>query len=712
MMDSHQTNELQLVLKALRYLRTHWWLFGLVMASVFVYKLMAYYRTPNVYQSNASILIDTAKREMYQSVMMTRSQATAANARKQNTVHLLTSNEGMERFRAMFVDYYNSEGRPLHLRSYFPNGISPPAEVFRDWVSLNWDKNSDIYYLECNASNPDSAHDVCLVYMNSVQAYYPDIGQRDAMMKREFLSRQIASLTRQLTEKEVDFTEFQRKNEEFMSFNMLNIEGNGLGQLRSRILELKQNIVANRAVKQLMINVPIEKGLPHTTYNATVQALELRLVQLQYKQHLTENTTTPEKDGRLAHIALEIENIERQLRSVKSEAKGAFIRNPIPEMSLRGKLTDLELEYRMALIRLENLEREIAQVEKKQRHFSAQRLEYERLLAELGHKKKLLSNLYQKEQETEIELSAGGAEIFRLQEPTRNQTRVSPKLSKALFSALSVSLFSMAALAALLLVLFPRLDNEAEVHKLNLPVLGKIPVLKGRPQNIGELSPFAVEYIKIMNYRILRETKDIKCPVIVITSATAGEGKSTITRFLNLVSRGTSRKTLLIDGDLITSHPNVFFGLKENASAGLKTLLQSPGSVNPRTLLMPTTHEGIWFLPRGARMEPTASPTFLKPLEQFLENVRKEFDTVYIDTPPIFSSNLTHQWAGLSDLIVLVARIYLTRPKDLVEALQTCKIFSKAPIGVALNCLPLSGQQRRASNYYYFSHRKPMKNAA
>jgi hypothetical protein len=71
----------------------------------------------------------------------------------------------------------------------------------------------------------------------------------------------------------------------------------------------------------------------------------------------------------------------------------------------------------------------------------------------------------------------------------------------------------------------------------------------------------------------------------------------------------------------------------------------------------------------------------------------------------LFASNLAHQWAGLGDLIVLVARIYLTRPKDIVEALQTCKVFSKAPVGVALNCLPLSSQQRRASNYY-FSRKK------
>ena len=51
--------------------------------------------------------------------------------------------------------------------------------------------------------------------------------------------------------------------------------------------------------------------------------------------------------------------------------------------------------------------------------------------------------------------------------------------------------------------------------------------------------------------------------------------------------------------------------------------------------------------------------------------------------------------------------MFLTRPKDLVEALQTCKIFTKAPVGVALNCLPMFRGPGRGSYYYYFSRYAP-----
>ncbi len=302
-------------------------------------------------------------------------------------------------------------------------------------------------------------------------------------------------------------------------------------------------------------------------------------------------------------------------------------------------------------------------------------------------------------------MSAGNSEIFRLQEPSRSGHRISPQLSKHLVGSLSICIFLLLLTTVLLMTFFPRLDSEMEATRLNLPILGKIPVIKGRAsQSPDSMSPFVMEYLKIMNYRILRETKELKCPVVVITSPQTGEGKSTVTYFMNLAAQSPKRKNLFIDGDLLTVHPNVFFGIKEDHSPGLKALLEDPNA-DIQKLIVSTIHNGLYFLPRGGRTETIASPHFLRPLDKFFKILRDEYDMIFIDTPPLFASNLTHQWSSLADLVVLIARIWVTRPKEIIDALQTCKIFSKAPVGIALNCIPMSSQQRRASNYY-FSRRK------
>lgn len=705
------TSEFQIVLKALSYFRTHWWVFLIEVIAIFTISMLQFYSTDPVYESNGTILIDSSRRQLYQSVMMPMNNE--RQARKQNMAHLLTSQEVMERFRTSLNDFYNAEGRPAFLRSFFPGGTPLAADSFRTWIVLTYDRSSDIYSFRCTAKSPEAAHGLCITYMNTVQQYYPEIGQRDVMMKREFLSRQINSLTRQLGEREFNLADFQKKNEDFINFIMMNIEGRGLQKLRGQVLELKQKMNTNRALKRLILDVPQAKRGEHTARDISITALTSRISELQYQLTLTRASEYAEdRDERVKRLAEEIARAEQQLAKLNEDEELAYLKSPIESTEVRKRLSQLELEYRTDTIKLRDLEREISEVQVKEKRYQQQRLEHDRLQAELIHKRKLLANLFQKEQETELELSAGNAEIFRLQEPTIRGHRIAPQLSKHIYSSLSLSIFAIVVTTILLIALMPRLDSEAEVHRLNLPVLGKVPMMRQRTHTLDELPSFGLEYLKIMNYRILRETKDIKCPVIVVSSPHSREGKSTTTSFLSIASQSPNRKTLLIDGDLITSNPNKFFGLTEDTTPGARAILESPTTVHPSTLIVKTMHEGINFMPRGGRIEPVAMPNYLKPMERYLELLRKEYDVIYIDTPPLFASNLAHQWSGLGDLIVLVARIFFTRPKDIIEAIQTCKIFSKAPVGVALNCLPMSSQQRRASNYYFSRKVKPQKLAA
>lgn len=148
------------------------------------------------------------------------------------------------------------------------------------------------------------------------------------------------------------------------------------------------------------------------------------------------------------------------------------------------------------------------------------------------------------------------------------------------------------------------------------------------------------------------------------------------------------------------NRPNDFFNISETATPGLHALVHKPDT-SFESLIVPTRVEGLAFLPRGQRLSHGENGNVQKPLQEALTELRKRYDVIFIDTPPLFTSNLAHQWAALADLIVVVARIFVTRPRDVIEAIQTCKLYSRAPVGVALNCVPLTGAYRRASNYYF-----------
>lgn len=706
-MHQPSNTELQLFFKALSYIRTHWWLFVLGPLVILTISLYKFHETPNVYDSYAEMLIDTSSRQMYRSVLMPRASY-GHRGKKENMVKLLLGDELLEQVSQNLQAHYDSLEKPAYLQSFFLLGKPMAPIQLRHGIKMSWDGTSDSYKIRCIAPNPNAARDLCTIYLSTVKQEYPAIGQREIVKKLAFLKKQIDTFTRQIAQRELDITDFEKNNKALINFLTVSIESKNLQELRKKTLQAQQDIDTNRALKRLIQEMS-QGSDQHEMLRTTTSALSKRLSELSYKHHLTKQIDAPNKYERLASLEHEISLVSAQLDSFKTQTEQTFKNNPIPASSLRERLSDLELQFHTDKIKLAGLTNAVNHIELQAAQFRNTRLEYNRLQAELEHKKNLLVNLYKKEQETEIELSAGSAEIFKLREPTRSGHRIAPQLSYHIFGAISVSIFFCVVALILLIAFFPRIDNEQEVQKLDLSVLGKIPVVKKITNRTDQISPFALEYLKIMNYRILRETKDKKCPVIIVSSPQPGDGKSTVTLFLNRAAQSPKRKSLFIDGDLITAHANSCFGIPENATPGLKSILTPGGpKVDPEKLIVKTQYDGIYFLPRGGKVESVASPNFINPAKAVIESMQNKFDMIFIDTPPLFTSNLSHQWAGLADLIVLVARVYVTRPKDLLDAVQTCKIYSKAPVGIALNCLHIQRRFGRSGYYYYyFSRRKP-----
>lgn len=713
-MTQENHNEFQILIKAFNYLRTHWWLFLLEILTVVGVYFGKYYTTPNVYESVASILVGRSHTEAYLASINKEDSDPKAEQRRENLASLLKSDSVMVRFRKKLTDHYNAERRPSHLRVLFPNGTAYSPSYFGEYINLKWSKFNDIFDIRCTASNPDAAHDICLIYLNTIEAIYPEIVQRRLLLKQEFLNRQIATLSSQIAEKEIELANLEQEDEDFYDFIVLAGQNNEhLQSLRNEIIRVKQLIATNEALKSMLNSVPHSNGDTHTALQATITAINSRINEVTYKRHLTKQVDSPDRERRLKSIDSELGLLKSQLAELTKRSNELFLESPVTMEKVRERLANLVMERKMNDLTLAELQKKITEVKEQQRKFRRKQLEYNRRKAEIHHTSVLLTTLYEQEQHNELSLSVGSSEIYRIKTPTRNYLRIEPALSKYLFAGISISLFVCLLTSVLLATLCPRIDSELEVHQLNLPVLGKVPVCKATLHGIENLPALALEYLKIMNYRILRETKELKCPIVIVTSPQPGEGKSTVTYFLNLASASPGRKSLFIDGDLITSHPNAFFGIEEDASPGLKSVIENPDKpIDIKSLVVDTTFEGVSFLPRGGKVQTIASPRFLNPISNLFEALRKEYDMIFVDTPPLFTSNLSHQWAGQGDLIVLVARIYFTRPKDLTEALQTCKIFSKVPVGIALNCLPMSGQQRRRGSYYYFSRRRPFKAAA
>jgi non-specific protein-tyrosine kinase len=135
-------------------------------------------------------------------------------------------------------------------------------------------------------------------------------------------------------------------------------------------------------------------------------------------------------------------------------------------------------------------------------------------------------------------------------------------------------------------------------------------------------------------YRSLAATIQFAYPdgrlqTVGVTSAEAGEGKSTAAANLALALAEGGRKVIIIDADLRRPAQHTLFGVERGE--GLATLLRDAPTQLP---LLETGVPGVTLLPAGPTpvnpLEALASPHF----EQVLALARAQADFVIVDTAP------------------------------------------------------------------------------
>jgi polysaccharide chain length determinant protein (PEP-CTERM system associated) len=179
--------------------------------------------------------------------------------------------------------------------------------------------------------------------------------------------------------------------------------------------------------------------------------------------------------------------------------------------------------------------------------------------------------------------------------------------------------------------------------------------------------------------------------VVLVTSAARGDGKSLSCMNLALtVACDLNRRVLVIDGDL--RRPNAHRLLRVRPKLGLTDVLK--GDAGLADCVLNTQIPNLSLLPAGRAVKnPLAlltNPNFL----EVIERARKQYDAVFIDSPPLLPVVDTRFLKKMADLVLFVVRADAT-PRD--AALRSLKDLSSVA-GVVFNEVS-PGSFRR---YYYY----------
>ncbi len=261
-----------------------------------------------------------------------------------------------------------------------------------------------------------------------------------------------------------------------------------------------------------------------------------------------------------------------------------------------------------------------------------------------------------------------------------------PNKKRNLLLGFILGLFSGVGLAFFIEYLDNTLNNGRQIEeKFGLTVLGSIEELKGKGQNIDTyvrdnlLSPLAESY-RLIRSALLLSTADQPPKVVLITSMSSAEGKtSTVINLARMLAQD-SKNVLVIDCDLRRPRLHSMLGISNDK--GLSVYLA--GNIDECTLLK-SPGEEFSLVPAGPIPPDPAELLGSSRMKMLLEEVTPKFDFVLLDSPPVGAVTDSLTLSRYADGTILVVKAGSTTVEMLEGGVKKMGDINARILGVVLN---------------------------
>ncbi len=234
-------------------------------------------------------------------------------------------------------------------------------------------------------------------------------------------------------------------------------------------------------------------------------------------------------------------------------------------------------------------------------------------------------------------------------------------------------------------------DDLALAGRSGLAVLARIPthdpgldeaaLLRSGTAPDARTAPTG-EAIRLLRTNVLHALDGRERPVVLVTSAIAGEGKTLCAAQLALVLARAGAPVLLIEGDL--RRPRLGRLFDRQTERGLTQVLL--GDCELAAAIVPSGHDGLSLLPAG--QAPASSPGDLLTsgaLARLIAEARASFGTVVIDGPPVLGLADSSLLAAHADAVLHLVRLAHVRRREVDASLEQLRGIGAGPVGVILN---------------------------
>jgi len=279
---------------------------------------------------------------------------------------------------------------------------------------------------------------------------------------------------------------------------------------------------------------------------------------------------------------------------------------------------------------------------------------------------------------------------------------ISPNVRMLTVMGALIGLAAGVTYALLRRALATRLVTRGDVASITeTPILGDVfQIGSGRslPATIrAHSSGNAAESVRSIVANLRFANVDGKTKVLLVTSGTSGEGKSSISVSLAQIMAEQGAKVLLVDADLRRASVDRLTQLE--GSVGLTTVLL--GDVTTAQAVQPWGESGLDVLTSGVLPPNPGQLLTSDHLKDFVQSVRDLYDIVILDSAPVLAVSDPLWLAPIVDGIVVVARAKFTKREALVRTIAVLETTRVPIMGIVFN-----GARRTESTPYYRAEEK------
>lgn len=302
--------------------------------------------------------------------------------------------------------------------------------------------------------------------------------------------------------------------------------------------------------------------------------------------------------------------------------------------------------------------------------------EKEKVIRSIERQQKIKENLYllllQKREEAAINLAITAPSVKIVEYALSGGGPIAPNRNTIYLLALLIGFLIP------FIILFIRfyLDNKIHVGKdisriaPRIPVLAEIPFIHQINKHISEND----RSVLAESYRNLRTNIDFLLPfherkegyVLFSTSSVKGEGKTFNAMNMAIIFTQMKKRVLLVGADLRNPQIHKYLDI-DKTRAGLSSYLFNP-SIDYKSLIIPKVldNPNLDVIISGVIPPNPAELLSNGRFDLLLEDAKKEYDYIIVDSAPTLLVTDTLLIANLADLVVYVTRADLTE-EQLVE---------------------------------------------